>query len=472
MTRTSLSVSQENLKPLTTTLFGTDGIRGHVGEFLTPALAQQVGFWAGKTWQNHAQKTTGRIIMGQDSRCSSPVLAAAVGEGLTAAGLNVWEVGLCPTPAVAYLTQTTNALGGVMISASHNPPGDNGIKFFAADGSKVSPAIQMEIEMAWRLSNRDRALPAVKLGCHKHRPELLEYYLKALIQPLHGGRIKLLKGMKIVLDLAWGAAVVLAPEVFRALGAEVICLHCEPRGDRINVDCGSTHLTPLQKAVLRHQADLGFAFDGDADRVLAIDHRGHPVDGDHILYLWGHYLRQRGQLPNQLIVATVMSNLGFERAWQRQGGKLIRTMVGDQHVHRVMCHSGAMIGGEQSGHILCRHYGVSGDGLATAWHLAKLVRESEHTLAGLVSESFHPYPQVLHNVSVLDTERRQRWQRCSPLHQACTQAKTALGKQGRILIRPSGTEAILRVMVEAEVAPKAHFWAAHLARVAEQHLAG
>jgi len=472
MTRTSLSVSQENLKPLTTTLFGTDGIRGHVGEFLTPALAQQVGFWAGKTWQNHAQKTTGRIIMGQDSRCSSPVLAAAVGEGLTAAGLNVWEVGLCPTPAVAYLTQTTNALGGVMISASHNPPGDNGIKFFAADGSKVSPAMQMEIEMAWRLSNRDRALPAVKLGCHKHRPELLEYYLKALIQPLHGGRIKLLKGMKIVLDLAWGAAVVLAPEVFRALGAEVICLHCEPRGDRINVDCGSTHLTPLQKAVLRHQADLGFAFDGDADRVLAIDHRGHPVDGDHILYLWGHYLRQRGQLPNQLIVATVMSNLGFERAWQRQGGKLIRTMVGDQHVHRVMCHSGAMIGGEQSGHILCRHYGVAGDGLATALHLAKLIQESGKPLATLVDSSFCRYPQVQRNIAIADAERRQRWQQCAPLNRACEQAKSALGKQGRILIRPSGTEPILRVMVEAEMAPKAHFWATHLAKLAERHLAG
>jgi phosphoglucosamine mutase len=471
MTRSSLSSPYRHLQLPDTPLFGTDGIRGQFGDFLTLPLAQQVAFWTGKTWQTQALQHSGQVIVGQDSRCSSPALAAAIAAGLTAAGLTVWDVGLCPTPAIAYLTQATNALGGIMISASHNPPEDNGIKLFGADGSKVSPAVQMEIEMAWRLSTRDRRWPSVQLGRYEHRPELLESYLKALTQPLDRGRAKLLKGMKIVLDLAWGAATLLAPAAFRALGAEVICLHCEPRGDRINVNCGSTHLAPLQAAVLAHQADLGFAFDGDADRVLAVDHQGQTVDGDHILYLWGHYLQRRGQLPNRLIVATVMSNLGFEHAWQRQGGKLIRTMVGDQHVHRVMCYSGAMMGGEQSGHILCRHYGMTGDGLATALHLAKLVRESEQPLARLVSESFHPYPQVLHNVPVADTERRERWQQCAPLQRACAQAKVALGQQGRFLIRPSGTEPLLRVMVEAEVAPKAHFWAAYLAHVAERHLA-
>lgn len=471
--RTTVSIAPDATVDLPDTpLFGTDGIRGCIGEFLTLTLAQQVGFWAGITLQQQAQTTGGLMILGQDSRCSSPALAAAVSAGLTTVGLEVWNVGLCPTPAVAYLTQTTAALGGVMISASHNPPEDNGIKLFDADGSKLSSALQAQIEAGIRQLTSDCPLPSVRPGRHFYRPELLTDYLSTLLHPLHGGYSKPLTGMKIVLDLAWGAAVLLAPKAFRGLGAEVICLHSEPRGDRINVNCGSTHLAPLQQAVLANQADLGFAFDGDADRVLAVDHRGQRVDGDYILYLWGRHLQQRGQLPNNVIVATVMSNLSFEQAWQRQGGQLIRTSVGDQHVHRAMQELGAMIGGEQSGHILCRHYGVTGDGLSTALHLANLVRESGTALATLVEQSFSPYPQEQRNIVITDRQRRQSWQQCAPLHHAVEQAQSALGQQGRILVRPSGTEPVLRVMVEAATAPKAHFWATHLAAVAQQYLVG
>lgn len=461
-------------------LFGTDGIRGKVGDLLTLNLARQIGFWAGQTLSAQAV-SPGPVILGQDSRCSSPSLAASLAAGLNAAGLEVWDVGLCPTPAVAYLIQTTGAIGGAMISASHNPPADNGIKFFSQDGSKLSPALQTEIETALRQAASSQAAfsqadPAPKLtalpGLTHHRPELLIDYLTALLRPLRdqAGSTPF-KGLRIVLDLAWGAAVFLAPETFRRLGAEVICLHDRPLGERINVNCGSTHLAPLQAAVLAHRADLGFAFDGDADRVLAVDHQGHPVDGDHILYLWGQQLMAQQQLPGNLMVATVMSNLGFEQAWKQIGGSLMRTAVGDQHVQRGMQQSGAMIGGEQSGHILCRHYGVTGDGLATALHLTRLVQQHGKTLAALVRQSFRPYPQRLCNVRVEDPQRRRQWQQCTELRQAIDLAESSIGHHGRILVRPSGTEPILRIMVEASTTANVEFWTEHLVGVTQRYLA-
>jgi phosphoglucosamine mutase len=280
-----------------------------------------------------------------------------------------------------------------------------------------------------------------------------------------------LRGMKVVLDLAWGAAVKLAPLAFQALGAEVICLHAQPDGDLINVNCGSTHLAPLKAAVKAHHADLGFAFDGDADRVLAVDTQDRTVDGDYILYLWGQMLRQVQQLPGNTIVATVMSNLGFERAWEKQGGKLIRAAVGDQYVHAEMMRSGSMLGGEQSGHILCRHYGVSGDGLLTALHLATLVQQSGIALADLVDQSFQTYPQRLQNVRVEDRARRLNWINCDPLQTAIAQAEAAMGEQGRILVRASGTEPVIRVMVEAVTTDLVNFWTENLSSVVKQHLA-
>lgn len=447
-------------------LFGTDGIRGRVGELLNAPLALQVGFWAGIVLRNHTSQI-GPVILGQDSRNSSDMLAMALSAGLTAAGLEVWYLGLCPTPSVAYLTSMTDAVGGVMISASHNPPEDNGIKIFGADGTKLSPALQAEIEAGLRGKTLIGNLNIC--GRHYSRSELVSDYSAALKQSLP--KQVDFQGMKIVLDVAWGAAVGLAPEVFAQMGAEVICLHNQADGDRINVDCGSTHLDILQATVREHHADLGFGFDGDADRVLAVDHTGRTVDGDYILYLWGRYLQQQQQLPDNLIVSTVMANLGFERAWQKQGGKLIRTAVGDQYVQAEMVRTGGMLGGEQSGHILCRHYGITGDGLLTALHIAALVKQAGVSLGEMVDQSFVTYPQLLRNVRVVDRDRRLHWQDCEPLQQAIAQAEVAMGDAGRILVRASGTEPVIRVMVEAENAELANHWTNELVSQVQQHLA-
>lgn len=465
-TQTEQEVSSRSRKS-TPALFGTDGIRGRAGELLSPSLALQVGFWAGQVLQTQAG--AGKpIILGQDSRNSSDMLAIALAAGLISAGLDVWQIGLCPTPGVAYLTGASEAIGGIMISASHNPPEDNGIKVLGPDGAKLPLALQQQIETGLRSSDVHDVTAKV-WGRHFHRPELVQDYLSSLQGSLLSEHS--LQGMRIVLDLAWGAAVDSAPKTFRSMGAEVICLHDKPDGDRINVNCGSTHLAALQAAVQHHNADLGFAFDGDADRVLAVDAQGRAIDGDYILYLWGQTLRQAEQLPDDLIVTTVMANLGFERAWQHQGGRLIRTPVGDQYVHAEMLCQGAMLGGEQSGHILCRHYGVSGDGLLTALHLAALVQQADTTLAELVDQSFQTYPQLLQNIRVTNRDRRLNWQNCDPLQTAIDRAIAEMGDQGRVLVRASGTEPVIRVMVEACSAEMANHWAEHLVLVVEQHLA-
>jgi phosphoglucosamine mutase len=450
----------------TTPLFGTDGIRGRVGEVLNAPLALQVGFWTAQILRE-ANSQRGPVIIGQDSRTSSNMLAMALSAGLSAAGLEVWHLGLCPTPGVAYLTAHSEAIGGVMISASHNPPPDNGIKIFGASGTKLPRVLQQHIEDGLR-GDRPHTT-ALSWGQHQHHPHLRQTYRDALHQSL--GDVPHLEGLKVVLDLAWGAATELAPETFRALGAEVICLHDQPDGERINVNCGSTHLAHLQAAVLASGADVGFAFDGDADRVLAVDGLGRPVDGDHILYLWGNALRQKGLLPGNTLVATVMSNLGFERAWQEQGGTLVRTAVGDQYVQAEMEEQGAMLGGEQSGHILCRHFALTGDGLLTALHLAALVQTSGTPLAVLVDESFRPYPQRLHNVRVEDRQQRLHWQHCLPLQAAIQQAEQSMGDRGRVLVRASGTEPLIRVMVEAESAELVNHWTDSLVGVVKHYLA-
>ncbi|NEQ26216.1 MAG: phosphoglucosamine mutase, partial [Microcoleus sp. SIO2G3] len=375
-----------------------------------------------------------------------------------------------PTPAVAFLAQTSEAIGGVMISASHNPPEDNGIKFFGADGAKLSIVLQQQIEAALCSQTDWSDLPvAARQGRYHHRFELVETYLSALKNPLLP-QVNL-RGMKIVLDLAWGAAANIAPTAFEQMGAEVIALHDRPDGDWINVNCGSTHLAALQAAVASHQADLGFAFDGDADRVMAVDAQGRVVDGDYILYFWGQALRRANQLPGDTIISTVMANLGFERAWQQQGGKLIRTAVGDQYVHAEMLRLGSMLGGEQSGHILCRHYSVSGDGLLTALHLAALVQQSGVSLTELVDSSFQTYPQLLKNVRVEDRDRRLNWQHDERLSTAITQAEAAMGDRGRVLVRASGTEPLIRVMVEAASADLVDRWTDRLVAAVQQYAA-
>lgn len=452
-------------------LFGTDGIRGHVGSFLTAPLALEVGISAGKILKervNCDRPNTAKVIaIGQDSRTSGDMLSAAISAGLTAAGWDVWHIGLCPTPAVAYLTANSPEIfGGVMISASHNPPEDNGIKFFGDNGSKLCSETQQAIE-ALLESRRptDLVNSSTDWGKYHEKSHLISDYQDSLQNSIATD----LNGIKVVLDLAHGSATRVSLEVFRNLGAEVICLHQEPDGDRINVNCGSTHLEPLRVAVKEHNADMGFAFDGDADRVLAVDSNGRVVDGDYILYLWGQELLENNQLPNSAIVTTVMANLGFERAWQKLGGNLVRTAVGDQYVHAEMVRSGAMLGGEQSGHVLCRHYAVSGDGLLAALHLAALAKQKA-PLAELMDQSFHPYPQLLKNVRVEDRELRRNWQTCDALVQAIALAEQDLGDRGRVLVRASGTEPLMRVMVEAETLDLAQYWTSNLTGLIEKQL--
>jgi phosphoglucosamine mutase len=449
-------------------LFGTDGIRGKAGELLNASFTLQLGISAGKVLRE-ISPLEGPVIVGQDSRNSSDMLASAIAAGLTSAGLEVWNLGLCPTPCVSHLARTTQAIGGIMISASHNPPEDNGIKFFGNDGLKLSGAYTEKIEALLRGTIYPHPAQDTGIwGRNYYRPTLVENYCQALYQSLPSNLN--FQGLKIVLDLAWGASVQVAPQVFRALGAEVICLHDQADGDRINVNCGSTHLEVIKQAIQAHQADLGFAFDGDADRVMAVDSKGRVVDGDYILYLWGQHLKAQQKLPDDLIVATVMANLGFERAWAKLGGKMIRTAVGDQHVQAQMWKTGAMLGGEQSGHILCHHHSFSGDGVQTALHLVALVHQTGVSLAELVDQSFRPYPQSLCNVRVEDRERRRNWQQYEKVTQAIAEAEQTMGDQGRILVRASGTEPLIRVMVEAVDPQMVDHWSRKLVKVVETQL--
>ena len=451
-----------------TQLFGTDGIRGKAGELLNAPLATHIGYWAGRVLQQH-YGAQGPVLLGQDSRNSGHMLASALAAGLTSAGLEVWNLGLCPTAAVANLTPSVGAIGGVMISASHNPPEDNGIKFFGPEGTKLPPTVQQHIEQALRgLEVPPPTGSTTAWGQWHNRPDLVEQYLDFLYEPLPNLN---LRGLKIVLDMAWGAAAGIANRAFDHTQAEVIGLHGLPDGDRINVNCGSTHLEPLKAAVREHHADIGFAFDGDADRVIAVDGQGRVVDGDYILYFWGKTLKETQRLPDNLIVSTVMANLGFERAWNALGGSLLRTQVGDQYVHAEMVGRGAKLGGEQSGHILCHHYSLTGDGILTALHLADLVQQVGGSLAALVDQSFTTYPQRLENVRVEDRDRRKDWNACEAVMGAIAQAEADMGALGRVLVRPSGTEPLIRVMVEAEQQSLVDHWTDHIADAVRLHLA-
>ena len=443
--------------------FGTDGIRGLAGVDLTPALCLQVGYWLGRVL-----KAEGPVLIGMDSRSSGSMLVSALTAGLTASGRDVWLLGLCPTPAVPLLIREHGAAGGVMVSASHNPPEDNGIKAFGANGAKLSAERQSCIEAGLRGGLEFDGADAIRAyGTSRSSADLLDAYRHALVGSV--GRLRL-DGVPIVLDLCWGSATACGAETFHALGADLTVLHGEPDGSRINVSCGSTQLEPLRRAVIERGAAMGFAFDGDADRMLAVDGRGRVVDGDHVLFLWGSVLQEQRQLPDQRLVSTVMSNLGFERAWQQRGGRLERTAVGDQHVHAAMVACGAALGGEQSGHILAASHGLCGDGVLTALQLATLCHDQGIALTDWLDRSFTAYPQRLVNVIVPDRSRRKGWSGCEPLSEAIRTAETTMGDSGRVLVRASGTEPVLRVMVEAADADSVNHWTEHLASVADQHL--
>jgi phosphoglucosamine mutase len=432
--------------------FGTDGIRGVANVDLTPELAFRVGRAAGAALRGEG----GPFFIGRDSRVSSPMLEAALAAGLCSTGASVHLGGLLPTPAVAYLARLRGAAAGVVISASHNPVEDNGIKFFGGDGYKLPDAHEEAIEAHIERDEFPRARGA-DVGVIRHVPEDEARYLEHLL----GLAVGRLTGLKIVVDCAYGAASRLAPRLWQALGATVVALHDEPDGTRINVNCGSTHLDPLRRAVLAHGADIGFAYDGDADRVLAVDECGETVDGDAIMGMCALDRHRRGVLDAGTVVATVMTNAGLEKALAAVGIRLERARVGDRYVLERMREIGATLGGEQSGHIVFLDHTTTGDGFVTAVEVTNVMARTGKRLSEL-RLVVPRFPQVLRNVRVGD---RQGVLEAPEVAGAIARAEARLASSGRILVRPSGTEPLIRIMVEAEAQDVADAVAAEVAEV-------
>ncbi|MGH2757271.1 MAG: phosphoglucosamine mutase [Actinomycetota bacterium] len=437
-------------------LFGTDGIRGVANVDLTSDLAVAVGRAAGRV----LTPSGGTIVVGRDTRLSGPMLASALVAGLCSAGADVALAGIIPTPAIAYLTLEERAAAGAVISASHNPVEDNGIKFFSNEGLKLAGDVEDEIED--RLEHHEAEAgtePGGVVELDDAADRYVAHVLGAISEPL--------QGLRVVLDCAFGAAYGVAPRAFREAGAEVVAINAEPDGSRINVDCGSTSLDRLAHEVVDRRADLGIAFDGDADRALAVDERGEPVDGDQILAMSALRMHAAGELKNDLVIATVMANLGFVRALEEHGITVIAAPVGDKFVAEAMAEHGAVLGGEQSGHLIYGMHSTTGDGLLTALMLAEMVATSDSTLS-VLARVFEPYPQVLINVQVRD---REGLDTAVALWDEVRVAETKLRSGGRILLRASGTEPVVRVMVEAAESSDAEATARSLAASVERYLA-
>lgn len=417
-------------------LFGTDGVRGVANRDLTPDLAVALGRAAGRVIAPNG----GEVVVGRDTRISGAMLEGALIAGLCSAGVSVKNLGIVPTPAVAHLVLTEGLRGGGMVSASHNPVPDNGIKFFDASALKISADIEKAIEEL--MSEAPADLPTgTAVGNEIPYPVGVEAYLGHLVASVPEN----LEGMKVVLDCAFGAAWQLAPEAFRSAGADVIAINDRPDGSRINVDCGSTSLAGLARRVLEEGADLGLAFDGDADRVLAVDESGATVDGDQIIALAAVHLKERGALKNDVVVSTVMANLGFTRALEGRGIEVVHAPVGDKYVVQAMLERSASLGGEQSGHIIFMEHASTGDGVLAGLQLTAIVASSGKPLSRL-SSVFENVPQVLINVPVA---KRDDLESAAGVWSAVGAAEAKLGEEGRVLLRPSGTEPLIRVMVEA-----------------------
>ncbi len=418
--------------------FGTDGVRGVANEELTPELAYQLGRIGAYVLTKKAKKPT--IVIGRDTRISGEMLENALTAGMLSIGANVIKLGIITTPGVAYLTSTLKADAGVMISASHNPVEDNGIKFFGADGFKLSDETELEIEAILEEENDHLPRPVgAEVGRVFERLDAKEQYA-AFLKTTINNRFD---GLKIVLDTANGAAYEIAPLLFEALGAEVISMYNQPDGININKSCGSTHPEDLVAAVQSRQADIGLAFDGDADRLIAVDEKGQLIDGDYIMMICGLSLAEKGQLKGNTIVSTVMSNIGFYKAIEQLGLTSIQTKVGDRYVMEKMVNKGLNFGGEQSGHIIFLDYNTTGDGILTAVQLVNVMMETSSPLSKL-AEKMTKYPQILENIRVTNKQNFPNVK----IDTSIQRVEEKLGNSGRVLVRPSGTEPLIRVMVE------------------------
>ncbi|HSJ20536.1 MAG TPA: phosphoglucosamine mutase [Nocardioidaceae bacterium] len=444
-------------------LFGTDGVRGLANETLTAELVVDLSVAAAHVLGEAGVFSGHRpvAVVGRDTRVSGQFLEAAVVAGLASAGVDVLLLGVLPTPGVAYLTDALGADLGVVLSASHNPMPDNGIKFLARGGVKLDDGIEHAIEQRLR-EPWDRPTGA-KVGRVSTYEEAVEKYAAHLVSTLP----RRLDGIRVVLDCAHGAAFEAGPQALRDAGADVVAICAEPDGLNINDGCGSTHLDVLRKAVIEHGADVGFALDGDADRCLAVDHGGNVVDGDQILAILALSMRDAGQLHADTVVATVMSNLGFVQAMRREGVGVRQTKVGDRYVLEAMKSGGYSLGGEQSGHVIMSAHATTGDGILTALQVLGRMAEKDAPLADLAGV-MNRLPQVLVNVPGVDKARADD---DALLAAAVAEAEAELGESGRVLLRPSGTEPLVRVMVEAATADQAQDVADRLADVVRRQLA-
>ena len=426
-------------------LFGTDGVRGKANSELTPELAYKLGRAATIYFGNESKSNSNSaptILIGRDTRVSGEMLEAALIAGICSAGGRAIIAGVIPTPAVAYLARKLETKAGIVISASHNPFYDNGIKFFGGDGYKLPDAVEDEIEAIVRKigTKDDFPRPTNEKLCHvENRHNLLEDYIKFVLQTTD----QRFDGMKIVLDCANGAAYEAMPEILQRLGAHVITFGTNPNGININDNCGSTHIENLQRAVLENHADIGIAHDGDADRCLCVDEKGHIIDGDHILVICATAMMEAGTLPKNTVVTTVMANIGFKQAIQKLGGKIEITKVGDRYVLENMLQNGYTLGGEQSGHIIFTEHSTTGDGLITALQVLSAIKRTGKKASEL-NALMTTYPQVLLNVRVKDKSTFEH----ESVREAIKAAAMELGESGRILVRASGTEPLIRVMAE------------------------
>lgn len=418
--------------------FGTDGVRGVANQDLSPELAFRLGLAAGTVFTERG--LAGAVLIGRDTRLSGQMLQGALSAGFCSAGVNVYDGGVLTTPAVAYLASLAEGCIGAVVSASHNPAEDNGIKFFGREGYKLEDEVLEAVESLIDDPPPPEERPSGRrLGWVRPFPDGAKRYVDHIVDSV-GVR---LDGLRIVVDCANGAASELGPMALRQAGAQVISMHDQPDGWNINRDCGSTHLESLQEAVPRWSAHAGVAFDGDADRILAVDHTGRDVDGDQILVILGLHLQRRGELKGPVVV-TVMSNLGLKKAFSPAGVEVLETRVGDRFVLQEMLEKGSTIGGEQSGHIILLHVSTTGDGILCALHLLAVMKETGKSLEELAGQMSR-YPQILVN-AVVDT--KDGWDSNPAILEAIKETEKILDNRGRLLVRPSGTEAKIRVMAE------------------------
>ncbi len=444
-------------------LFGTDGVRGLANGLITAELAMEVS-QAAAVVLGHRQVQDGKrptAVVARDPRASGEFISAAVSAGLASAGVDVYDAGVLPTPAAAYLVADLGADFGVMISASHNPAPDNGIKFFARGGHKLPDEVEDAIEA--EMKNPRHRPTGAEVGRIQRFADAEDRYIVHLLQTLPAR----LDGLKVVLDCAHGAASGCSPQVFSDAGAEIVVIGADPDGLNINDGVGSTHLEELQKAVVAHGANLGIAHDGDADRCLAVDENGTVVDGDQIMTILALAMKDAGRLKDNVLVATVMSNLGMKLALQEAGVRIEETAVGDRYVLESMRAHGYSLGGEQSGHVIFSDYATTGDGVLTGLQVAAQIAKTGKPLSELAKAMNH-LPQVLINVKDVD---KAAVKTNAELQAAIAAASEVLGETGRVLLRPSGTEPVVRVMVEAADMATAQTTADQLAAAVKQHLA-